>query len=218
MKRQGVAITAAVTVLLSSVGLVSLTAQLAGRTAEEWIKTLESPGRVQSLKVDETVARLRLKPGDVVADLGAGSGLFEGALSGAVGPTGIVYAVDIDQKLLDAINRRATEARIANVKTVLGQFSDPALPISNVDVAFINDVLHHIEDRATYLKNLARYMKPSGRVAIIDFLPELGGHRGQPELQVSKEKAAALMGDAGFVPVEEIALFTDKYFVMYARR
>jgi arsenite methyltransferase len=204
--------------LLLSTGPVRLDAQLAGRPAEEWIKTLDSPQRIQNLKVNETVAKLGLKAGDVVADLGAGSGVFEGALAGAVGPKGTVYAVDIDQKLLDAINKKAADAHVANVKTVLGKFTDPALPASNVDVAFINDVLHHIEDRGVYLKNLGRYLKPSGRIAVIDFHPEQGGHRNQPELQVSKEAAAALMADAGFKPVEEVPLFTDKYFVIYARR
>jgi arsenite methyltransferase len=204
--------------LLLSTGPVRLDAQLGGRPAEEWIKTLESPQRIQNLKVNETVAKLGLKPGDVVADLGAGSGIFEGALAGAVGSKGTVYAVDIDQKLLDAINKKAADAHVANVKTVLGKFTDPALPASNVDVAFINDVLHHIEDRGAYLKNLGRYLKPTGRIALIDFHPEQGGHRNQPELQVSKEAAAALMAGAGFKPVEEVPLFTDKYFVIYARR
>ena len=69
-----------------------------------------------------------------------------------------------------------------------------------------------------YLKNLARYIKPAGRIALIEFHPELGGHRNQPELQVSKDKAASLMAEAGFKPVDEINLFTDKYFVLYGRR
>ncbi len=188
-----------VAAMLVIVGLVPIEArQLGGRAADEWIKTLDSPARIQNLKVNETVAKLGLKPGDTVADLGAGSGVFEGALANAVGPTGTVYAVDIDPGLLDAINKKAAEARVTNVKTVLGKFTDPALPASNVDVAFINDVLHHIEDRSAYLRNLARYLKPSGRIALIDYHPELGGHRNQPELQVSKEKAASMMAEAGF--------------------
>lgn len=192
--------------------------QLGGRSAEEWLKTLDAPNRVQNLKIDETIAKLGLKPGTVVADIGAGSGIFEGSLAKAVGPGGTVYAVDVDQGLLDAINKRAAAAGVANVKTVLGKFTDPALPVRTIDVAFINDVLHHIEDRATYLKNLATYVKPTGRIALIDFHPELGGHRNQPELQVSRDSAASLMAAAGFKPIEEISLFTDKYFVIYGRR
>ena len=193
-------------------------AQLGSRSAEEWLKTLDAPARMQNLKVDETIAKLGLKPGMIVADIGAGSGIFEGPLAKAVGRGGTVYAVDVDQGLLDAINKKAREARVTNVTTVLGRFTDPALPASDVDVAFINDVLHHIEDRSAYLKNLARYIKPAGRIALIDFHPELGGHRNQPELQVSKDRAASLMAEAGFKPVEEISLFTEKYFVLYARR
>jgi ubiquinone/menaquinone biosynthesis C-methylase UbiE len=193
-------------------------AQLGTRSTEEWLKTLDSPARIQNLKVDETIARLGLKPGMIVADVGAGSGIFAGPLATAVGPGGSVYAVDVDQGLLDAINKKVAAARLTNVKTVLGKFTDPALPASDVDVAFINDVLHHIEDRPAYLKNLARYIKPTGRIALIDFHPELGGHRDQPALQVSKDKAASLMADAGFKPVEEVSLFTDKYFIIYGRR
>jgi class 3 adenylate cyclase len=90
----------------------------------------------------------------------------------------------------------------------------------NVDAAyaFINDVLHHIEHRAEYLKNLAAYLKPGGRIAVIDFIPELGGHRTQPELQVTQAQTTAWMEAAGLKAVEEIkGLFTDKWFVIYAK-
>jgi ubiquinone/menaquinone biosynthesis C-methylase UbiE len=188
-------------------------AQLAGRTADEWIRTLESPQRIQGLKIDETVAKLQIKPGQVVADIGAGSGVFEAPLANAVTPSGKVYAEDIDQGLLDNIARK----NIVNVQPVLGGFTDPKLPAPNVDLAMINDVLHHIEDRAGYLKNLARYIRPGGRVAIIDFHPEKGGHRNQPDLQVTKDQANRWMADVGFKPIEDIDLFTDKYFIIYGR-
>lgn len=209
----------AIAILLVSVGLAPLgSAQLGGRPAEEWIKTLESPNRIQGLKIEETVQRLNLKPGEVVADLGAGSGLFEPPLADAVGRSGLVYAVDIDQGLIDAINRKIAEKSLTNVKAILGQFTDPGLPPASLDVAFINDVLHHIEDRTTYLKNVARALKPSGRIALIDFHPEQGGHRNQPELQVSKSAAEQLMAGIGLKPVEEVPLFTDKYYIVYQRR
>jgi ubiquinone/menaquinone biosynthesis C-methylase UbiE len=216
--RGRILVLAALSFVCSSGPALTGAGQLGSRSADEWLKTLDSPARIQNLKIDETIARLGLKPGMIVADIGAGSGIFEGPLARAVGTGGTIYAVDVDQGLLDAINKKAAEARVTNVKTVLGRFTDPALPARDVDVAFINDVLHHIEDRSAYLKNLARYVKPAGRIALIDFHPEQGGHRNQPELQVSKNKAATLMAEAGFKPVEEIALFTDKYFVLYARR
>ena len=196
---------------------VPASAQLASRSAEEWIKTLESPQRIESLKIDETLARLKLKPGNIVADIGAGSGVFEAPLAHAVSPGGKVYAVDIEQGLVDHVNQRAAELKLTNVQGVLGKFTDPNLPVRTIDLAFINDVLHHIEDRATYLKNLAGYLKPTGRIAVIDFIPEKGGHRNQPELQVTEAQAAAWMAAAGLKPLEKVELFPDKWFVIYGR-
>ena len=191
--------------------------QLGSRSADEWVKTLDTPQRIATLKIDDVVSKLRLMPGMVVADIGAGTGLFEGALAGAVSPGGTVYAVDVEQGLLDHISQRAKELKVSNVRVVLGKFTDPALPVRNVDIALINDVLHHIEDRQTYLKNLAGYVKPGGRIAVIDFRPGLGGHVNQPELRITKEQTDGWMAAAGLKPSEEFDLFTDKFFVVYAR-
>src|SRR5215213_5775348 len=92
------------------------------------IATLENPARVNGLKIDEVVSRLRIQPGSSIADIGAGAGAFEGALSAAVGPTGVVYAVDIEQGLLDHIAARAKNLGLTNVRVVLGKYADPALP------------------------------------------------------------------------------------------
>jgi ubiquinone/menaquinone biosynthesis C-methylase UbiE len=192
-------------------------AQLGSRSADEWIDTLETPARLQSLKIYETLDKLAIKPGQSVADIGAGSGVFTLRFAQKVKPGGKVYAVDVDEKLLMHIDEAATEQGITNVEGVLGEFDDPGLPVE-VDLAFINDVLHHISHRAEYLKNLVMYLKPTGRVAIIDFIPDKGGHRDQPDLQVSQEQATTWMADAGLRPVEEIKdLFTDKWFVIYGK-
>lgn len=193
------------------------TAQLAARPAKAWIETLDSPHRVAGLKVEETVTQLKLKPGDVVADIGAGSGVFTPPLARAVSPGGKVYAVDIEQGLLDHIASKARELRITNTETVLGRATDPALPTRNLDLAFICDVLHHIEKRAEYLATLVRYMKPSGRIAIIDFEPERGPHKNDPSLQTTAAQTAEWMAVIGYVPVEKHELFDDKWFVVYAR-
>ena len=204
--------------LLSAAGLAgSAAAQLASRPAEEWIKTLESPNRIAGLKMPETLAALKIKPGQIVADIGAGTGIFSFAFVQSVRPGGKVYAVDIEQGLLDHIEEKAGEQGMTNfVKVVLGEFTDPNLP-ENIDLAFINDVLHHIEDRAGYLKNLAAYLKPGGRIAIIDFRTNMGGHRNQPELQTPPELATKWMAEAGLKPIEEINLFEDKWFVIYGK-
>ena len=191
--------------------------QLASRPAEDWIKTLESPARVAGLRIDEIIARLNLQPGNVVADLGAGSGLFAFPLGKAVGQ-GRVYAVELDEGFLTHMRGKAKAEGVTNVLPVLGKFTDPSFPARDVDVAFFHDVLHHVQDRPAYLKSVAGYVKPGGRIVVIDLNPEQSPHREQPELVVAKEQATKWMADAGFVPGEDISLFPDKWFVIYRRQ
>jgi ubiquinone/menaquinone biosynthesis C-methylase UbiE len=192
-------------------------AQLASRPAEEWSKTLESHDRVANLKMDEIVAKLGLKPGDTVADIGAGSGLFEVPLAKAVSPSGKVYAVDIDAGFFPQIKRKADEAHVTNVQAVLGKYTDPNLPAKNIDMVFFHDVLHHIEDRAGYLKAVTGYLKPSGRVVVIDYELGQGPHKDHPELEVSREQLATWMKNAGLKPSEDVKMFPDRYFLVYSK-
>src|SRR4030095_1394650 len=96
--------------------------QLGSRSADEWVKTLDSPQRIEGLKIDDVVAKLTLKPGQIVADIGAGRALVEGDLAKAVAPGGTVYAVDVEQGLLDHISKRAADLKVSNIKVVLGKF------------------------------------------------------------------------------------------------
>ncbi len=197
-------------------------AQLAARKAEEWVITLEGPQRIATQKIDEVLSNLDLKPGMAIADIGAGSGLFSRPLAKAVAPGGKVYAVDIQQDLLDHINQRDKEENIGNIQTVLGEYDDPKLPVRNVDLAFINDVLHHIQHRADYLKALGTYVKPGGRIAIIemDKNDPNTSHRNQPELLVAREEILQWMSDGGFKLVQEHpGLFPGtKLFLVFGRK
>ena len=203
-------------ILMLSALVSPASAQLASRPAEEWVKTLDAPDRVKAMKIDEVVAALEVRPGAIVADVGAGSGLVSGPLAIATGPKGVLYAVDIDKGLLAHITERAAAQTITNIKTVLGEFTDPKLP-EKVDLAFMNDVLHHIADRATYLRNLASYLKPGGRIAIVDFIPALSPHRTQPELTVSEEQAGAWLMEAGLRLAKKVTIFDDRFYIIYAR-
>src|SRR5881409_3934660 len=95
--------------------------QLASRPAPDWIARLERPERVAGLKIDYIISKLELKPGQVVADIGAGPGVISLPLAKAVSPGGKVYAVDIDQAFIDHIAMRAQEQHVANVKPILGK-------------------------------------------------------------------------------------------------
>jgi len=192
-------------------------AQLASRPAEEWSKTLDQPSRVEGLKIGEIIAKLELKPGQVVADLGAGTGLFSVPMGKAVAPGGRVYAVEIDEGYFPMILGKAKEGRLSNVKTVRGEFTDPKLPAQDVDLAFMHDVLHHIENRADYLKSAARYLKQDGRFVVIDFKADRSPHKEQPNLIVSEAQVTAWMKAVGLNKVQEIDFFPDKYFLVFSR-
>ena len=120
---------------------------------------------------------LALRPGDHVADLGAGGGYFTFRLADTVGPTGKVYAVDIDQSNLDYIARRAKEQGYKNVEVVLAKPNDPALPNGGVDLIFTCNTYHHLTDRTEYFRSAMRYLRPQGRVAVIDLSGASWVHR-----------------------------------------
>jgi ubiquinone/menaquinone biosynthesis C-methylase UbiE len=190
--------------------------QLASKPAKDWTERLERPDRVAGLRIDYLISSLGLKPGTVVADIGAGPGVLTVPIAKAVAP-GKVYAVEIEQEFLDHVRDKAREAGVANVVTVLGAFVDPKLPARDADVVLFHDVLHHVKDRAGYLKATARYVKPGGRIAIVE-LPPNGSHKDDPELVVTKDQVKGWMADAGFAPVQEFDGLPGKWFVVYARR
>ena len=183
-----------------------------GRSAEEYIKLLESERRIEGLQVNKVVEALKVRPDDRVCDLGAGSGLFTRPLARKAGGKGVVYAVDIDSELLKHVERTAQEQKLANIKPIMASESDPKLP-EPVDLIAIIDTLHHIGNQAEYLKGLKKYLRPGGRVAIIDFSRDWpAGH----------EKMIYTVGDldgwmtaAGFKRVEQHDFLDNNFFVVY---
>ena len=133
-----------------------------------------------------------------------------------MGAKGKVLAVEIDRNFFPHIQRKATSAGVANVEAVAGEPTDPKLP-ERIDVALLHDVLHHIEQPAVYIKSLAKYLKPTARIVIVDYLAKQGPHRDDPSLQVGKDDAAKLLAAIGFKPIGDVALFPEKYFVIYGR-
>jgi ubiquinone/menaquinone biosynthesis C-methylase UbiE len=191
--------------------------QVGVRPADQWIPTLDSPERIAEMKIPELVAKLGVTKEMVIADVGAGSGVLTGPLALATGPRGVVYASDIDPALLSHIEQRAQSARLSNVRTVLGTYTDPKLP-QQVDLALMNDVLHHVQDRAGYIQAIARSLKRGGRFAIVDFNADSGPHRGQPDLIVTEAQVNEWAAAAGLERTQAFALYSDRYFVIYTRR
>src|SRR5437016_986867 len=142
------------------------------RPLPDRIASMERPERDEWQKPGEVVKALALKNGDVVADIGAGTGYFARPLARAVAPRGKVYAVDIAADVLGYLQTRAQKEGIRNIETITSREDDPMLPPNSVDLAFFCDVTHHIAHRADFYRKLAPGLKPHGRMAIIDYPPE----------------------------------------------
>ena len=136
---------------------------------------LESPDRAAWQKPDQIMDALRIADGAAVADIGAGAGWFTIRLARRVGPNGVVYAQDVQREMLEAVRRRVSREGLRNVQTRLGQGSSPSLPRGALDAVLVVDVYPEVEDRVTFLRNLAAALKPNGRIGIVNYKPGVGG-------------------------------------------
>jgi SAM-dependent methyltransferase len=165
---------------------------------------LEGPDREAWQKPDQIMDALGIADGGVVADIGAGGGWFTIRLSRRVGPNGLVYAQDIQQAMIDAINRRIERENLQNVRTVLGTETDPNLP-RGLDAVLIVNAYHEMDNPAkpevilTLLKNIARALKPQGRVGVVDFTPGDGGPGPAAAERVDPEKVIAAAASVGLM-------------------
>ncbi len=188
------------------------------RSAEEWAQILERKDRDEWQKPDEVVGALGLESGQSAADIGAGSGYFSVRLARAVGPHGKVFAVDIQQDLIDHLAGRAKQQGLANLAPVLGSPHDPALAAASVDLIFICDVVHHIENRQAYYTKLAKALRPGGRIAIVDFYKrELPVGPGVA-MKIAKPAMIAELEQAGFELAAEHGFLPHQYFLIFGRR
>ena len=161
----------------------------------ESAKRFDNPARDTWQLPDRVIATLNLKRGQIVADIGAGTGYFSVRLAKSdAAPK--VYAVDIEPSMVNYLRERAAKEGLNNVTTVLAAADQPNLP-EPVDLILIVDTYHHIGDRETYFRKLAKSIKPGGHVAIIDFNPD--SPEGPPrEFRFPAEKFKSEMGAAGY--------------------
>jgi ubiquinone/menaquinone biosynthesis C-methylase UbiE len=158
---------------------------------------LEAPDREEWQQPTRIMDALGIGDGSVVADLGAGSGWFTIRLASRVGPNGLVFAEDVQKPMIQAINVRVESLGIKNVRTVLGTASDAALP-QPVDAVLVVDSYHEWEQPVPLLRNVAKSLKPSARIGIVNFTKEGGGpgppmeERVDPERVISDAQAAGL--------------------------
>lgn len=168
-------------------------AHVMGHQGADW---LERPERVDEEKPDQMVELLGLKPGDSVADIGAGTGYVSWRMARKVGPNGKVYAVDIQQEMLDLLQEQMKKRGVSNVVSTLGEITDPKLPTNAIDLVIMVDVYHEFSHPHEMMQGIIRSLKPGGRVAFVEYRaedPEVPIRRvhKMSEAQVKKEALAA---------------------------
>lgn len=171
-------------------------------------------GRDGWQKPDQVVQALAIRPGESVADLGAGSGYFTLRLAKAAGPAGRVFAVDVDAADLEDLGRRARELGFSNVQPVLAGPADSGLPEGGADLVFLCNTYHHLADRVGYFGGLKRSLRPGGRVAIVEMqnLPWYFGHGSDQtdSSTIRREMEAAgyrLIAEHGFLELQSFLVF-----------
>jgi ubiquinone/menaquinone biosynthesis C-methylase UbiE len=174
----------------------------------------EGINRDQWQQPERVVAALQIRPGQQIADLGAGGGYFTFRLAKAVGPAGKVYAVDIDRQMIDLIAQRVKSESVSNVDTILASADDATLPKPGVDLIFTCNTYHHFENRVAYFSKLRENLKPGGKLAIIDF-----DHRARFEGLLSHatptETIQREMEQAGYILQDEPKFLDRQSFLIF---
>ncbi len=144
-------------------------AQVMGHEAADW---LDRPEREAEEAPSLLLKSLKLLPGQSIADIGAGSGYLTFPMAKRVGPKGTVYAVDIQQEMLDIIQQKQVSMGLKNIRTVLGAVDDPKLPDSSVDLILMVDVYHEFDHPYEMMKAMVKSLKPGGRIAFVEYRKE----------------------------------------------
>ena len=190
-------------------------AQVMGWQGAAW---LEREEREREERSDLLLAELALKPGMAVADIGAGTGYYARRIAAAVGPSGTVFAVDVQPEMIQLLEALAKSAGLANIRAVLGGVDDVKLAAASVDLAIMVDVYHELEYPQEVLASIVRALKPGGRVVFVEYRAEDARVPIKPlhkmsERQVRREAAVHPLvweRTAGRLPWQHVVIFRKR--------
>lgn len=181
---------------------------------EVWVKRFEDPARDAWQKPAEVVKTMNVKPGDVVADIGAGTGYITRHIAVAVAPGGKAIGLDIEQSMVDYMREDARKLGLNTYEARVVKTDDPELGPASVDVVFLCNTYHHIENRAVYFRNLSRSLKPGGRIITIDFYKntDFGPPRDH---KLAKEVVLTEMKQAGYRLDKDLKFLEHQYYLEF---
>ena len=185
-----------------------------------WVERFERPGRDVFNHRLEIVTAANVQPGMVVADIGAGTGLFTRLFSPSVGPAGKVYAVDIAGNFVHEIMRHARTQGLENIEGIVSTQKDTGLPPGSIDLAFVCATYHHFEYPRTMLQSIHRALRPDGGLVVIDFR-KIEGTSSKWVMGHARANRAAVVQEIegeGFELIDERDFLGANYFLRFSRQ
>ena len=190
-------------------------AQVMGHQGADW---LERPEREAEENTELMVDSLKLKPGEAVADIGAGTGYISRKLSKKVGGKGTVFAVEIQQEMLDILTNKAVAAGVTNIQPVLGTITDTKLPPASVDTILLVDVYHEFDHPHEMTQAMCQALKPGGRIVFVEFR---GEDPAVPIKPLHKMTVAQLRKEMAVHPLswkETIEVLPRQHIVVFTKK
>jgi len=181
-----------------------------------YLTRLEGPERSKWQKPDAVVRALEVRPGQTIAEIGAGPGYFTLRIAKAVGKKGRILAAEVEPKMIALLRDRLARKKVTNVTPILGLPNDPLFPEGLADQILIINTFHHFPSGVAYLRGLKRFLKPKGRLINIDFHArelQVGPPVGE---KISREAFINMAGKAGYAVVSEHSFLAYQYFLVLA--
>jgi predicted methyltransferase len=185
----------------------------------QWVAAFENRGREVYAQRHSIVDATGVRPGMVVADIGAGTGLFTRLFAERVVPGGTVYAVDISATFVDNILRTCREQRLDNVQGIVDSARSAGLPVDSIDLAFVSDTYHHFEYPASMLASIHDALRSGGRLIIVDFRrdPRFNPPWVLQHVRAGRDTVIREVQAAGFRFVEEQPILRSNYFLVFEK-
>jgi ubiquinone/menaquinone biosynthesis C-methylase UbiE len=171
-------------------------------------------------KADAVIKSLDLRPGQIIADIGSGGGFFSFRFAQEVGKSGKVYAVDVNSAMLKYVRKESVTMGLSNLSTVPARDFFSAVSPGSLNIVFLRDVYHHLDDPVKYFAQVRKCLKPDGKVVIIDYRGDTSGlsffklfkHSVTPN-QVTKD-----MTEAGYAPDTSFDYLPEQYFMVFKQK
>jgi ubiquinone/menaquinone biosynthesis C-methylase UbiE len=185
-----------------------------GSRAADW---LDRPDRQAEEKPDLAIRELSLKPGMIVADIGAGTGYYSIRIAKRVTPGGRVLSDDIQPEMLARLRANAKAENVTNIATILGSESDPHLPLDTVDLAIMVDVYHELSRPQRMLQHIRAALKPDGQLVLLEYRKEDPSVPIRPEHKMSLADVKAEIEPEGYVFVKSVETLPWQHMIFFKR-